>query len=130
MNQLALSVFLACASCAAARAPQPVLTPTIVIVEPPPTPSPVMPPAIPKPVTTVTEEYRYAAQKEVAAVTLPDVTADYVRLVHRADIAARKAVTALERQGAHPTADVLMRAKAAVQQLMDVLQAALGGEKS
>lgn len=129
MNQLALSVFLACASCAASRAPQPVLTVPVVIIEPPPSP-PTLFPAISKPVETVTEEYRNAAQKEVAAVTLPDVTADYVRRVHQADIAARKAVTSLEQQGEHPTAQALRHAKIAVQRLMDVLQAALGGEKS
>lgn len=126
MNQLALSAILAFASCAAPAPAAPPAPTRIVVVEVPPTPPP---PEIPKPVATVTQQYRNAAQKEVAAVTLPDVTADYVRQVHQADTAARTALTALERQGVHPTAEVLTRARAAVQRLMNILQMGLAGEE-
>lgn len=93
---------------------------------PPPEDVPPAPasPSLPSPITTVAQQYQQAAQKEVAAVTAPDVTPDYIRAVQTADRAARRALSALEARGHKPTVAALNRAREAVRQLAAVLDSA------
>lgn len=72
-----------------------------------------------KPVATVAQKYADVARKATAAVTAPDATPQYVREVHDADTAARKALGALEK---HPTTPALKQARDAVRALNEALE--------
>jgi hypothetical protein len=102
--------------CTAAPRPVPVtLTPPLPL--PPPQPAET-PPALPTPVANVAEQYQHQAQKEISAVTAPDVTPQYIHSVRQADLVARQAVNALMKR---PTQDALDKAREAVHALEQVL---------
>lgn len=106
-------------------APQPVVLPLLVpeAVAPPAEAAPTQAlPSLPPPVKTVAQEYQQQAQKEVQAVTAPDVTPEYIRAVHTADLVARRALSALETRH-NPTVEALSRAREAVRKLAEILNA-------
>lgn len=109
---------------AGCAAPQPVVLslPPPIEVAPAPVPTPESPP-LPPPVKTVAQQYQQEAQKEVEAVTAPDVTPEYIREVHTADLTARRALSALEARH-RPTLEALNRAREAVRRLAEILDTA------
>jgi hypothetical protein len=118
---LAAAAAVSVASCATAPppphpAPAPVVAAAVA--------TPPAPPQVPPPVVILRRQYRRAEKKEVPAVTSPSVTAEYVRDVHAADLAARRALVALERQGRHPTQQALATARKAVRDLATTLEKA------
>jgi hypothetical protein len=108
---LVFFLMLATTACAAPEATP--LPPPEVTQAPEPQP-------LSDPVATVTKRYQQTAQKETSAVMDPAVTPAYVRAVREADLVARQALDALERQ---PTPTGLLRARAAVAKLEKVLDA-------
>jgi hypothetical protein len=99
--------------CAAAPLPEPPIPPPIVIASAPSVPT--------APVASVVQAYRAAESKEVPQITADNVTADAIRRIHDADIAARHALTRLGNQGKHPTPAALAAARGAVKALEDAL---------
>jgi hypothetical protein len=98
--------------CAAAPLPQP----------PPPTPVVITPPDVSTaPVASVVQAYRAVERKEVPKITADNVTADYVRGIHAADIKARHALAALERLDGKATPKALAAARSAVSALAAAL---------
>jgi hypothetical protein len=78
-------------------------------------------------VASVVKAYRAIERQEVPAVIAEDVTPDYIHRIHIADLAARRALWALERSDRRPTLADLMRARDAVNHLALVLQEPRGG---
>jgi hypothetical protein len=114
MKRILLSLLLS--SCAATPAPPPLIPPVAIEM-------PILMPVDPAPVASVVRAYRAAERKEVPRVTADGVTADYVRRVHIADLAARHALAALERQDGRATPEGLARARTAVSDLAAALNA-------
>lgn len=110
MKPLVLTCILAVFACSASE-PEPLPVPPLVPVAQAPEPQP-------DPVATVAKRYQEAAQKEVEAVTAPNVTPGYVRAVHQADLTARRALDVLERR---PSQKTLIEARTAVGNLAEVL---------
>lgn len=79
------------------------------------------PPPPPPLMSVVAQQYQQTAQKEARAVTAPNVTPDYIRAVHAADLSARAALGALEAQGQQATQADFIRARIAVRKLGEVL---------
>jgi hypothetical protein len=97
---------------------------------PPPPPvvaEPIVPPTIVpqsrKPVIAVVNAYQAARIKELPAVLAPNVTPDYVANVHYKELAARKAVRALEDEDGRRKPATLEAARRAVRDLEDALAA-------
>lgn len=111
----ALWCIMVASSCTAAPRPLPVTLPP---PDPPAMPQASEPPSLPSPVANVAEQYSRQAQKEISAVTAPDVTPAYIHTVRQADLTARQAVNALMRR---PTQEALTRAREAVRALEQVL---------
>lgn len=120
MKRLVLIFLIAGNGCAAAS-PRPPPLPSLQAVEVlPPVQAP-EPAALAGPIASVAQQYQQTARKEVKAVTAPDVTVEYIRAVHTADLHARRALGILEEQGRHATPEALGRARAAVRRLADIL---------
>jgi hypothetical protein len=103
-------------SCAAAPLPAPPPEQMAAAVTP-------LPPVDHVPVAQVVKAYRAIESQEVPRITADGVTVDYIKRIHVADLAARVAVGALERQGGHPTHQAIARALAAVSALSAALNA-------
>lgn len=102
--------------CAAAPIPEPPPPlPVVIAIAPPP--------PVSQPVASVVKAYRAVEKQEVPKITAENVTAEYVRRVHSADIAARHALAALERQDGKATPASLSTARAAVSELAAALDA-------
>lgn len=74
------------------------------------------------PAAAAVATYRAAEAAEAHAVTKPSATADSIGAVQRADKAARAGVAALVRQNGQPTAAVIARARAALEDLIRALE--------
>jgi hypothetical protein len=95
-------------------APPPLIdTPPPVIVEAPAKPD--------APVASVLRAYKAAERQEIPAITAANVTADFIRRLHRADRDARGALRRLVQQGSHVTPPVLHHARDRVRALAAVL---------
>jgi hypothetical protein len=118
----ALAAVLLFAGCSSA-CPKPPALPEPPAVVPPPPPSPVAPPALAQPIAKVAQQYHAAASKEGPAITAAGATADFVRRVHEADLAAQRALRALRTRSRHGRPDpvALTAARAAVAHLAAVL---------
>jgi hypothetical protein len=78
----------------------------------------VLPKSAPAPeVAALTRDYAATETPTIKAVIAPDATPESVSEVHRADIAARRSLDALQREGAHPTPAKLQSARAALHAL-------------
>lgn len=128
MKRIAWMLVLIIAGCGAARLPivAPPLPPPVAVAPPVEVVPKPNPDALAPPIKTVAQQYQQAAQKEVAAVTAPDVTPEYIKQVQTADRIARRALSALETDRS-PTVAALNRARDAVRDLAAVLDAAPQG---
>jgi len=81
-------------------------------------------------VASVVKAYRAIERKEVPAVIAQDVTPDQIQRIHFADLAARRALWALERSDRRPTVTDLIHARDAVSHLAQVLQEPRGGSET
>jgi hypothetical protein len=106
----------------AALPPAPVAVPA-----PPPVPAAVVEPtkpAAPSPVAAAAkQEYTKVERREVPAIISPAATPESVTRVHRADIAARKAVCELSLQDGHPTAAAKAELRRAMDELINATEA-------
>jgi hypothetical protein len=99
----------------------PVPEPAVVALAPAPVAA--RPPEVqPAHVASVVKAYRAIERQEVPAVTSQDVTVDHIHRIHIADLAARRALWALERTDRRPTLADLARARDAVNHLALILQ--------
>lgn len=107
---LALLVFLD--ACTAAPASEPPPAPPEIVAPPEVA---ITPPAAQVPL--VVRHFDQARARELTVVMQPDATAGQISAIRSADHAARAALTAMGRQGAHVTALMLHEARAAVRAL-------------
>lgn len=123
MKRLILLLVVTTYGCAEAASRQivPPHASTAIVAPSKASPEPEHAPPPPPLMSVVAQQYQQTAQKEARAVTAANVTPDYIRAVHAADLSARAALGALEAQGQQATQADFIRARIAVRKLGEVL---------